>query len=527
MPRLIANPGRRDEQVYELEAGRASIGRGRDAVVRINNKSLSRQHATLEIAEDGVAELRDVGSKNGTYVEGARIDEAREIRDGQHFSCGDVVFLYSTAEWSVPEPDSILEEISVEATRALVNDLLREGRKRKRPPGRETRLPTSAQGRLQVLLEVARLLSSPEPIDKQLEKILDLVFSILDVDRVAILLVDPKTGEFGEPEVESWRGGEPPEGAESYSQHILEYVRERKVAALFSDAAADPRLFGADSVQVHSVRSSMCAPMTAQDRFIGALYVDNLTVPAVFNGDDLELLSAFAAQAAIAIDNARLYARLQNEAVQRNTLLRFFSPATIKQLMKSPELTAQAIETEVTALFCDISDFTALSARMHPRDVVALLNRYFPVMTEIVFRHEGTLEKYIGDALLAVWGAPFRRDDDATRAVQAAIEMQRAARSFQARTGFPPLHIHIGINSGPVAAGNIGSDHYLQYATIGDATNLASRLCTVAKADEIAIGVPTLQRLGEDLPWEVGGPEYHKVKGREAEIPVYKLRWDD
>lgn len=528
MARLITNPGRADEKAHDLSPGATTIGRGRDVDIRVSNKSLSRSHATIEIDAKGRATLSDNGSKNGTYLAGQRVESPIKLADGDMFNCGDVPFMFSTSEYSVPPPETMIQEISAEATRAFVNELLSTGNRRGPATGRARHSrPKTAQGRLQVLLEVARLLSSPESIDKQLTKILDLVFSIIDVDRAAIIMVDQTTGEFGPPVVESGRAATSDLHGEGYSKHILNYVRERSVAALFSDATADPRLEHAHSVHFNSVRSSMCAPLKPQDTVIGVLYVDNLTVPAIFNGEDLELLSAFAAQAAIAIENARLHDRLKQEAVARNNLLRFFPPTTIAQLMEQPELTPsltmEAIETDVTALFCDISGFTAMSARMNPTDVVALLNMYFPRMTDVVFRHEGTLEKYIGDAMLAVWGAPFRHDDDARRAVQAAVEMQLAIREMATLTGFPTLSIHIGLNSGMVAAGNIGSEHYLQYATIGDATNMASRICNVAGPGEIALGQPTLERLGPNPPFRFEGPFMHQVKGRGEPIPVYKL----
>jgi adenylate cyclase len=125
---------------------------------------------------------------------------------------------------------------------------------------------------------------------------------------------------------------------------------------------------------------------------------------------------------------------------------------------------------------------------MKPTEIIQLLNEYFPVMAEIVFRHEGTLEKYIGDALLAVWGVPLEHDDDAHRAVRAAIEMQRAILKMnEGWAGEREIGVHIGINTGPVAAGNIGSDQYIQYATIGDTTNVASRVCGEARRGEIVI----------------------------------------
>jgi adenylate cyclase len=527
MTRVIVNPGHRDERVHELGVGITSIGRGRDNTIRVTNKSLSRQHARISVGHDGRVTLIDDGSKNGTFVAGERITEPVALTDGQQFCCGDVLFVFTSAEYSVPPPETIVREISADDAQVHGHDLLFEARRRKQSKlGRPT-LPRSAEGRLQVLLDVARLLSSPESIDKLLTKVLDLVFSILEIDRVALIMIDERTGEFGPPVIESRRSDAIAGIEQAYSKHVLNYVRERNVAALFSDAAADPRLEHAHSIHMASVRSSMCAPMRVQERMIGVLYVDNLTIPAVFTGEDLELLSAFAAQAAIAIENSRLYQRIQREAVARNNLLRFFPPTTIAQLMEKPEFAAEAIDTEVTALFADISGFTQLSASMPPRAVVELLNRYFPVVTEVVFQHEGTLEKYIGDALLAVWGAPFRRDDDARRALQAAVDMQRAIDDLSLELGpsATPLRIHIGLNTGPVAAGNIGSEHYLQYATIGDATNLASRICDIAKAGEIAFGAATLERLGGRVEWPIEGPEYHHVKGRAEPLPIYKLRW--
>ncbi len=530
MPRLIVNPGQHDERGVPVATGTVTLGRGRENTIQIHNKSLSRMHAQLEVSESGDATLADVGSKNGTFVDGQRIEQTRVLADGDLFFCGDVGFQYRVSEWSIGFPQTIVQEIPAEATRVRVGDLLTQVRDNAEL-GQRRALRRSAEGRLQVLLEVARLLSSPESIDKQLTKILDLAFSILDIDRAAILMIDPETGEFGKPVAESRRSSASPVQVETYSTHILHHVRDRSVAALFADTASDPRLAGADSIHWQSVRSSMCAPLKPQDRVIGALYVDNLSLPQAFTSDDLEMLSAFAAQAAVALENSRLYAALEREAVTRSNLLRFFPATTIAELMKSPDLTVDAIETDVTALFCDISGFTAMSARMHPRDVVALLNRYFPVMTEIVFRRDGTLEKYIGDAVLAVWGAPFRRDDDAQRALDSAIAMQQAMGDINKMlaeefgSSFKPLRIHIGLNSGPVAAGNIGSAQLLQYATIGDATNIASRICSIAGPDEIAIGVPTVQRLGEDPPYRLEGPSRHYVRGREEALPVYKVKW--
>jgi adenylate cyclase len=183
----------------------------------------------------------------------------------------------------------------------------------------------------------------------------------------------------------------------------------------------------------------------------------------------------------------------------------------------------------VTVLFSDITGFTSLASRLHPRQLVELLNVYFPVMADIVFRHEGTLEKYIGDALMAVWGAPFSQPDDADRALRAAVEMQRALAALNTRwraQGQPELQIHVGLNTGRVAAGNIGSEQFLQYATIGDATNVASRICGVAEAGEIYVSETTVQRC-QERAWPLTRLPPVQVKGKEEALTLYRLEWRD
>jgi len=212
---------------------------------------------------------------------------------------------------------------------------------------------------------------------------------------------------------------------------------------------------------------------------------------------------AFATATTYYIVNGML--QLHKEAVSNERLSRFFAPELAARIAAEPDVAVRVDERNVTVLFCDISGFTALSSGMPPRQVVDLLNAYFPPMVDIVFRHGGTLEKFIGDALLAVWGAPFGGPDDADRAIAAAMEMQQGIATLNARltaAGYPPIEIHVGLCSGPVAAGYIGTEKYIQYAVIGDTTNVASRICSVAEAGEILIAESTrllLTRPGLEL----------------------------
>jgi adenylate cyclase len=517
MPRLILHPGRPDQRELRLSPGPNTIGRAEDNLVFVLDRSLSRHHASVDVDEDGGAVLRDLGSTNGTFVEEEPVS-SHPLTGGETIRCGAVSmrFVPDRTRTDTETRPTTSRDIEADLTRLSMREILET-------PWRQM---GSAEERLRILLKVSQLLASPASIDRLLETILDLAFDILDIDRAAILMVDPVTDELV-PRVVRTRSGVPSTG-QIFSRHIVEYVRDHSVAALFGDAQADPRLAPAQSVFHQSICASMCAPLKPRDEVWGVLYVDNLSAPDRFSQDDLDFLSAFANQAAVALDNASLYAELESQAVVRNTLLRFFPPATIGRIMEGDALQLETRETDVTALFCDISGFTKLSASMSPGEVLALLNAYFPVMADIVFRHEGTLEKYIGDALMAVWGAPFQNPDDPQRALRAAVEMQRALVEVNERLDLPrPLAVHIGLNTGPVAAGNVGSDRYIQYATLGDATNLASRICDLAPGGEIYVHETTRARLGDEPEWPVEPLGQRTIKGREEPLTLFSVRWRD
>ncbi len=519
MPVLVLDPGGPKERTYELAEGESTIGRTNDNTVGVLDKSLSRKHATLEVQSERIT-IRDAGSKNGTSVNGRRITEC-EVEEGDLLKLGDVSFSIGRPRAPAQQP-MLTHSGAHDLTHMGFSDLLA-----KAPSGQSAlriEALSAAEEKLRILLKVSELLSLPMPLDALLAKILDLAFEILDVSRGAVLLVDEETGALA---VSATRGA--PEGDTTFfSESIVRYVERSGDAALFADAQADERVQEAKSILAQSICASMCAPFKPKERVLGVLYVDNILDANRFAAADLEFLSAFANQAGIAIENAMLQTQVEKETVLRTSLLRFFPPSTVKRVLDAGSTDLGTIDTEITALFSDISGFTAMSSGMSPREVVDLLNDYLPPMSEIVFRHEGTLEKYIGDALLAVWGAPYRADDDADRALLAAIDMQRALGAFNAKRGargHPPIMVHIGLNTGMVAAGNVGSGSYVQYATIGDATNVASRVCTAAQDGEVVISEATRERIKKPpCPFEALPPV--QVKGKIEPLTLHRVRWD-
>ena len=159
-------------------------------------------------------------------------------------------------------------------------------------------------------------------------------------------------------------------------------------------------------------------------------------------------------------------------------------------------------------------------------NVALLLREYFTEMVEIIFRHGGTLDKFIGDAIMALWGAPFASEDDADKAMRAAIDMQRKLVELNqhwAQTGKPSVQIGIGINFGQVFAGNIGSEQRLEYTVLGDAVNTASRLCSKAGKGEIIISEPLHTRL--KFPPQVEAREPLELKGKSQRVANYLAKF--
>jgi len=314
------------------------------------------------------------------------------------------------------------------------------------------------------------------------------------------------------------------------SRHVPRSIAQRAVderlAILTDNAAADERFKG-KSIMMQSVRSAMCAPLMGRGgTVLGIIYVDNLTATNSFSDEDLDFLIAFSGIAAIAIENSSLTDRLRREAVVLSNFQRYFAPNLAQQIASQEgEVQLGGAKRPVVIFFSDIRGFTSMSEEMVPDEIARLLTEYFTEMVEIVFKHGGTLDKFMGDAIMALWGAPIAHEDDADRAMQAALEMQDLLVELNrkwASEGRQQVNIGIGINFGEVFAGNIGSQQRLEYTVIGDAVNVASRLCSKARGGDIMVSEPLMRALKTPPPLEALEPI--ELKGKAKAVPVYRVK---
>jgi adenylate cyclase len=273
-----------------------------------------------------------------------------------------------------------------------------------------------------------------------------------------------------------------------------------------------------------NVRSFMCAPLWNRNEVIGVLYCDNPR-SRQFTADDLEVFTALCNYAAVAIEQARLSHQLMEETRRRERLQRYHSPGVVNRILHSEtSIEGRFIthERDVTVMFSDIVGFTKLCEQLQPAAIGEMLNDYFGRMAEIVFEHEGTLDKFVGDALLAVFGAPFDQPDHAERCVAAAIDMRRELQRINADRGDAPIRVRTAINSGRALTGDIGSPRRREFTTLGDVVNTASRLeSSVAAPDQIVISEATRVRLG--AAFQIRSLGRVKLRGRQSEVEAFEV----
>ena len=513
------------------------VGRSAACDLPVQDPTVSRRHAELELTGAGVR-VRDLGSTNGTYLDGVRVIDALAT-PGSRIAFGKVDFEV-VAEYPADEPEELMGEGSGEGSldatilrlvpvrgRADIAAQLSDG-----PRGSSLlkiggdSLEDRQAHKLSLLLDIAKELSQQTDVDRLLDRVVGLTFQVMDVDRVAIMTA----GENGEELVRRlWRTRvESPAGSWKVPRAIARKAMAEKVAVLSENVPEDDRFEEGGTGQ--KVQSALCAPLLgSQGTVLGIIYLDHLRNTHSFSEEDLEFFTAFAGMAALAMENSRLIDRTRREAVMLSNFQRYFAPDLARQIAgQEEEIQLGGAKRRVVVLFSDIRGFTSLSERMSPDEIATLLTDYFTEMVEIVFEHGGTLDKFMGDAMMALWGAPLDRPDDADRAMRAAVAMQRKLarlNSEWSQQGRPSLTIGIGINRGEVFAGNIGSARRLEYTVIGDAVNVAARLCSEAQPGEILIAEPLYTALR--LPPPVSPLTPLPLRGKAQPVPVYSVDWEE
>ena len=283
----------------------------------------------------------------------------------------------------------------------------------------------------------------------------------------------------------------------------------------------------ATKMKVGDVSSAAYVPLILGKRVVGVLGVENISRGAEpFQQHDSALLSALSDYAAIAISNARNYDELKKAKEQENqqirgTFERFVPPSVVERALDEPEsVKLGGTRQEISVLFADIRGYTSWSENANPEEVVETLNHYLSLAAEVIMGWEGTLDKFFGDGLMAIFNAPELQGDHVHRAADAALALMKAADEVSAMHGHK-LAYSVGVNVGEAVVGYIGTDRAINYTAIGDTVNLSKRLQEYAAPGQILVAEPVIQRLGNLAQARPLGEL--KVKGRKKQVFVYEL----
>ncbi len=477
-----------------LPHGRTLVGRAADCDLCIADPRVSSRHGFITLSGNTV-EFTDLRSTNGTFLNGKRVqDTAWET--GQTLSVGGTDLRLAWKASTDPmrsTPVSLSDsdfDFSIVSSRQIPGGNTSEIRE-------EARHAEALQRRLQILQRAMRVLNGNHSVPEILDRTMQLLFEAVHCDTGYILITDPENPESVSAHV-AYADGHPKGNLQDhlYSRTLVSKVLESKTGFLFDSDAVGTGFGGAmpsQSIINLRIKTALCCPIYEDGRVFGVIYLDSKKSRSKFTVEDLDLAMNLAGMAGMVVENAELNRRLSSETRIRDYLRRFLPPGVAEKIIAergSISLHLHPEKTRVSVLFADIRGFTAMAEGLSPLEVSQLLNIYFSRMSEVVFRHGGTLDKFIGDSMMILFNAPVPVPDHELAAVSAALEMREElaalSREWQ-QTGLPEIHAGFGLNSGEVVVGSLGTDARLEYTAIGDTVNTAARVCGIAKPDQILI----------------------------------------
>ena len=534
---LVHNPDG-TSLLFPLDQSTIKIGRAadNDLVLFDPDRSVSRWHAVMRVG-DGQVRVEDLNSSNGTVVNGRIIHGETKLTANDTIKLGQFVLAFSDAA-------EVVKQVAAEAvgeTRFNISPgsldlgLLQQNAGSIRFLGGGSTAPDLLKN-LELLYEVGLTLAHSHSIEEVTASSIGLLFKISQVHRATVLLWDEEKQVFRNSDLHMRNVGKVDAVPQSYdpaslvmSRTILNRVRRENLPLLIRDAKSEATLDAAASVVRAGIQAAFCSPLSFQGKFLGILYADNLAAPDAFSDADFRTFSSIAAQTGLALANAIASQQLLQREAERQALKLYLPPQVADLIVASGGLSQlEGVLQPLTVMYADIRGFTTLSEQMEARELVHMLSEFFTAMSRVIFEHNGTLDKFIGDCIMALFGAPIASDLAARQGMQAAIGMQREMERLnlaRLERNQKEFQIGIGLHCGPAVVGNIGSTDRVQYTAIGDTVNVASRLCGRAAPGQIIVsqdivaaipGYPGFEPLGEV-----------ELKGRSAKLNVFTTRRPD
>ena len=371
---------------------------------------------------------------------------------------------------------------------------------------------------INLFYDLSTIISKQQNLEKRLECLLDRCVIYNQADNASIWVIDDDVLKCI-----SYRGDKPVRTF-NVGEGFIGTIAKTGGEEMLSCPVDDKRWIG----EINQRKSIICKSLSAGEKTIGVLNV-SMIKGAPFTAKNLKFVNIFAHLASQELEINRLFAGIKRETVRRTNLARFLSPNIVDKFADQENGVALGGKNqEVSILFADIVNFTGISEQLGSDVIVSMLNEYFTIMTEIIFMCDGTLDKFIGDAIMAIFGAPNKMDSHSVSAVRAGLLMQKASKEIYEKSSKdkdPLFKIRIGINTGVVTVGNIGSPNRLEYTAIGDNVNIASRIESSAGPGTVLIGGGTNELVKDVFKTERLDPVF--VKGKDHAIEIYEVIDDE
>jgi adenylate cyclase len=525
------------ERTVAIQQDVFTIGRLPECDLYLPFGGVSRCHAKITKTAADVWTIEDLGSKNGTQLNERLVSSPQVLRDGDIVWLGDVTlvvvvvrqldaftaFQVETSDTSeTGEQRTILHNVKQLQQQWIAAD----------SKGGDSNKDTTI-ARLKDLVDIAKNLCAATSIEEIFSQVQQVVFRYLDsIERLALLIDVNDSGNLEIINAATRRVSQQKYLAADgswISRSICQKVFAEKVAIQTADTHKDERFASEHSILVKGIRSAMAVPLWDENKVVGVLYADARLSSYHWANEGEEELSFFSALANIVASSVQrwlLAEKLKAEEVIRHRLERYHSPAVVQQLIAVGGLPNGRLlpkESEISIVFADIVGFTAMSERITPTEVAQLLNNLFEEMLQEVFAYGGTLDKYIGDCIMAFFGAPEPQPDHAERAVAAAKGMLIRLESLNANNFWSePLQLRIAINSGKAVVGDVGSSQRVDYTALGATINLAARMEAVCPPGECVVSEVTYKMLSDSS--DFGEMGHYRFKGINRLVKVYQTK---
>lgn len=540
---VINGPGYFDTK-YDLPEGTTHVGRADENDIVLSGDLVSRKHARFHVTK-GALVFEDLGSRNGSRLNGEKVVGSSPMKPGDVVAVGEnslVVRQPSTAETAATEmvdaggggavrrfgrgvdvSHAVLMARDIQDSivrRVLDNSMPFEVEAEPPPvPARVKRKGASdtdeseprtseiavrsdgpsypvALHSLVMLFRIAERLATAPSLQAFLDDTTDTVMKRVGASTGVVLVRHP-TGVMVPAAVRHARKLQ--KGEVPVSDAIVDAALTQGQAIAVADVRDDSRFADRESVVLYGIDQVLCVPIGQKAPFDGVLYLNRTNV----NTEPIEALLDVCTALAQLLQTAihKFNAKPGSGDRLRSALERFHGPDIVeRRVVELADKTARLTQLEekpVTVLFADIAGFTDLSAKLPPEQVADLLSEFYRVAAPLLFSFEGTVDKFVGDSVMALFGAPYGKGDDAIRAVRAAMalkaEWERASLRKLPRESLP---LKVGLTTGKVLAGTVGSEARLDYTAIGEPVNIASWLCSSAEPGQILITAKTLAAVG-------------------------------